>query len=91
LLPISQTPLAFSLLLKPQYPQALLTTLGDASRLLSELTPAQRELWHWRIAIGSLNYAVQEPRYIKTATLSLQTALVLDRMLRDEAPPPAGA
>jgi hypothetical protein len=88
LLPNNNTPLAFPLTLKPDYSPQTIATLGEAAKFLTELTEEQRERGCWKIAIGSLGAAVREPRYIKTATLSLQTALILERMLAD---PPESA
>jgi hypothetical protein len=55
-----------------------IATIADASALFSTLTPAQKETSHWRIAVRMLSHAVREPAYLRAATLSLQTALVLD-------------
>jgi hypothetical protein len=77
---LSDTPLAFPLVCK----ETVVDTLGDAFRLLSELTPDQRDQFHWRNAIHTLNTATKEPRYITTATITLQTALVLSGMLVPE-------
>jgi hypothetical protein len=83
LLPNNNTPLAFPLTLKPDYSPQTIATLGEAAKFLTELTEEQRERGCWKIAIGALGAAVREPRYIKTATLSLQTALILERILAD--------
>jgi hypothetical protein len=60
---------------------AVLATVGDAIRLCAELSPEQREEYHWKLAIHSLNIAIKELRYINTATINLQTALNLGGML----------
>ena len=80
---ISTTPLAFELVCK----DGVLSTIGDAVRMLGELTPEQRQIHHWKLAIHLLNSAIKEPRYIKSATIALQTALNLSGML---AQPPDG-
>jgi hypothetical protein len=62
--------------------------IGEAEDLLHALSDAERASNHWRIAIRMLDNAVREPSYLKTATLSLQTALALDGRLDhlNEAP-----
>ena len=78
----SATPLAFPLICK----DTTLDTLGDAVRLLGELTPDERDEFCWHIAGHMVNTAIKEPRYIKAATITLQTALTLNRMLAPETP-----
>jgi hypothetical protein len=41
----------------------------------------QRERFHWVVAVRMLDHALREPRYLKAATISFQTALVLDGVL----------
>jgi hypothetical protein len=55
--------------------------------MLGELTPEQREQHCWKLAVHLLNTVIKEPRYIKSATITLQTALDLSGML---AQPPDG-
>jgi hypothetical protein len=74
---ISNTPLAFELVCK----EITLATIGDALRMFGELTSEQRETYWWSAAIHMLNNAVKEPRYITTATITLQTALTLSGLL----------
>lgn len=81
---IGSTPLAFELACT----NATLTTMGNAVRLIAGLTPGQREIHFWKIAIHSLNIAVKEPRYIKAATINLQTALNLSGMLAQRSDTP---
>jgi hypothetical protein len=87
LLPNTNTPLAFPLKLKPFYIPQTITTLGEATRFLAELPEETRQRGCWKIAIGTLAAAVREPSYIKTATLSLQAALTLERMLQEPSDP----
>lgn len=87
LLPNNNTLLAFPLTLRPGFSPQTIATLGEAAKFLTELTEEQRERGYWKIAIGSLGAAVREPSYIKTATLSLQAALTLERMLADPPDP----
>jgi hypothetical protein len=61
-----------------------MSDIGDVADLFEALTDAQRHSSHWNIAIRMLDHALSEPAYLKTATLSLQTALAMDAML----PPP---
>jgi hypothetical protein len=56
-------------------------TIGDAAKLFETLTEEQRETSHWSIAIRMMDHALREPTYLKTATLSLQTALAMDGLL----------
>jgi hypothetical protein len=51
------------------------------NHVTDELTPEQRDTYWWKIAIHTLNNAIKEPRYIKAATVTLQTALNLSGML----------
>lgn len=64
----------------------VLATVGEAAIYLAGLTPAQRDKGHWTIAIRMLNNALKEPTYLRTATMSLQTALVLDGILASPHP-----
>jgi len=61
-----------------------ISEIGDVADLFESLTEAQRDSSHWSIAIRMLDQALIEPAYLKTATLSLQTALAMDGLL----PPP---
>jgi hypothetical protein len=79
---ISSTPLAFELACKDR----VLTTIGDAVRLFGELTPEERETYWWMSAVQTVNTAIKEPRYVRAATITLQTALNLSGKL---AQPPA--
>lgn len=53
-------------------------TVGEAADFLSALAEDQRQRNHWRIAIRMLDNAFREPAYLMAATMSLQTALVMD-------------
>ena len=63
---------------------AITSFIGDVVDLFDSLTETQRNSSHWSIAIRMLDQALIEPAYLKTATLSLQTALAMDGLL----PPP---
>jgi hypothetical protein len=65
-------------------------TVGDAVKLFETLTLVQRDANHWRIAIRMMDHAIREASYLKTATLSLQTALAMDGLLDhlNESPMP---
>ena len=56
-------------------------TVGDVERYLRALSDRQMECAHWEIATRMLANAMREPAYLKAATLSLQTALMLDGLL----------
>ena len=72
------SPLAFPLTLKSG---EVIETVGDAASYFGTLTEEKREHGHWQIAVRMLNHALDQPAYLKTATMSLQTALVLDGLL----------
>jgi hypothetical protein len=55
--------------------------VGDAADYLARLTEEQREQNHWKVAIRMLNIALKEPTYLRAATMSLQTALILEGTL----------
>jgi hypothetical protein len=63
-----------------------IATVGEAADYFARLSLDQRDLSHWKIAIRMLNNALREPIYLKTATMSLQTALVLDGILAHPGP-----
>jgi hypothetical protein len=58
-----------------------IATLRDASLFFATLTPEERDEAHWRIAIRMLANAVKQPTYMKTASISLQTAFVIEGLL----------
>jgi hypothetical protein len=58
-----------------------ISEIGDAAELFEALPDAKRQASHWSIAIRMLDHALAEPAYLKTATLSLQTALAMDGLL----------
>jgi hypothetical protein len=64
----------------------IIETVGEAADYFAALTLDQRDQSHWRIAIRMLNNALKQPNYLKTATMSLQAALVLDGILADPHP-----
>jgi hypothetical protein len=59
----------------------MVASIGEAADLLHALSEAERSSNHWRIAIRMLDNAIREQSYLKTATLSLQTALAMDGRL----------
>lgn len=58
-----------------------ITTVGQAADYLSVLSEERRQKNHWRLAIRMLDAAFREPAYLKAASMSLQTALVMDGLL----------
>jgi hypothetical protein len=74
----SVSPLAFPLTLKSGQ---VIETVGDAASYFGTLTEEKRGQGHWQIAVKMLNHALDQPTYLKTATISLQTALVLEGVL----------
>ena len=77
------TPLPFPLELKDG---RRFTVVGDAVAYFKHLSQAQQEAHYWRRAIQMFDTAAQEPTYLRTATICLQTALLMDQLL---AEPPA--
>ena len=55
--------------------------VGAAADYLSGLTEEQCDQNHWKVAVRMLNIALKEPTYLSAATMSLQTALILDGIL----------
>jgi hypothetical protein len=72
------TSLAFTLELRDG---RSIARVGEAAAYLAGLTQDQREAGHWKVAIRMLNNAIKEPSYLQAATMSLQTALLLDGLL----------
>jgi hypothetical protein len=64
----------------------VIATVGEAAAWFADLSLEQRDKGHWTIAIRMLNKALKEPTYLKTATMSLQTALILDGILASPHP-----
>jgi hypothetical protein len=64
----------------------VIATVGEAAAWFAGLTLEQRDKGHWMIAIRMLNNALKEPNYLKTATMSLQTALILEGILASPHP-----
>jgi len=76
------SPLAFSLILKDG---RAIGTVGEAADFLSAMTSEARERLHWKTAIVMLDRAMQESRYLMTASINLRSALVLERLLDEPA------
>jgi hypothetical protein len=77
------SPLTFSLTLNNGQ---VIETVGDAAAYFGTLSADQLGQHHWKVAVRMLDNALNQPTYLKTATMSLQTALLLDGIL---ASPPA--
>jgi len=75
-----RSPLAFPIALNDG---RMLETVGDAADYLSKLHSDQRERPHWKMVIMMFNNAMREPRYLRTATVNLRSALVYDRLVDD--------
>ena len=73
-----QTPLAFEIELVDG---STIKTVGDIETYLRHLNADQHLNSHWGIAVRMFANAMHEPAYLKTATMSFQTALALDGML----------
>ena len=72
------SPLSFSMTLLDGQ---VIETVGDAAAYFGTLSPDQLDLYHWQVAVRMLDHALDQPTYLMTATISLQSALVLDRLL----------
>ena len=72
------SPLAFPLTLKSGQ---VIETVGDAASYFGTLTEEKCGQSHWRVAVRMLNNALDQPTYLKTATMSLQTALLMEGLL----------
>lgn len=72
------TSLAFTLELRDG---RSIARVGEAADYLASLTQDQRDASHWKLAIRMLNNAIKEPSYLRAATMSLQTAFMLDGTL----------
>ena len=72
------SPLAFALTLKSG---KVIEMVGDAASYFGTLTEEKCAQSHWRVAVRMLNNALDQPTYLKTATMSLQTALLLEGLL----------
>jgi hypothetical protein len=59
----------------------VIETVGDAAAYLGKLSEDRLDQHHWKVAVRMLDNALTQPTYLKTATLSLQTALLMDRVL----------
>jgi hypothetical protein len=58
-----------------------LETVGDAEAYLSDLSDRQQDNDHWGIAVRMFDNALQQPAYLKAATMALQTAMAMDGLL----------
>jgi hypothetical protein len=76
------SPLPLSLVLKDG---RAINTVGEAAVFLSGLTEESRERAHWKKAILMLNHAMRESRYLMTATINLQSALLYERLMEPPA------
>ena len=72
------SPLAFPLTL---IDGQVIETVGDAAAYFGTLSADQLEQHHSQTAVRMLDNALNQPTYLKTATMSLQTALLIDRVL----------
>lgn len=59
----------------------VIRTVGDATDYFSSLSADQRERNYWIVAIKMFQHAIEERSYLTAATMSLQTALLMDGLL----------
>ena len=83
--PTLVTPLSFPLLLKDG---TRLAVVGDAVIYFNRLSEQRRRIHYWQRAILTFNAAAKESAYLRTATICLETALLMDQLLAD---PPSAA
>ena len=81
------TPLPFPLQLNDG---VRLTTLGDAVIYFTRLSEKQQQTHYWQRAIRMFDTAAAEPTCLRTATICLQTALLMDGLLSDPQTVPEG-
>jgi hypothetical protein len=74
------TPLSFPLVLADR---RAIVTVADAKALLNDLTEGQRNAGYWRVATRMLDVARRETAYLKAATISLQSALLLQGLIEN--------
>jgi hypothetical protein len=72
------SPLAFPLTLKSGQ---VIETVGDAASYFGALTEERRGHSYWQVAVRMLNHALDQPAHLRTATMSLQTALLMEGLL----------
>lgn len=77
----NHTPISFALRLMDG---RTLRLVGEVGQFFADLSQDQRSLSHWQVAIRMFSHAMSEPAYLKAATMSLQTALLLDGLLLSE-------
>jgi len=73
-----ETPLSFEIELVDG---SRIKTVGDVELYLRQLSEERQLNSHWEIAVRMFASAMREPAYLKTATMSFQTALALDGLL----------
>ena len=56
-------------------------TVGDAETYFRNLNAEQHQKSHWDTAVRMFAIAMREPAYLRGATLSLENALALDRLI----------
>jgi hypothetical protein len=72
------SPLAFPLTLNDGQ---VTETVGDAAAYFGTLSTDQLEQHHWKVAVRMLDNALNQPTYLRTATMTFQTALLIDGIL----------
>jgi hypothetical protein len=59
----------------------VIETVGDAAAYFGALSAEQLTQHHWKVAVRMLDNALNQPTYLRTATMSLQTALLFEGIL----------
>jgi hypothetical protein len=72
------SPLAFPLTLESGQ---IIEPVGDAASYFGTLSEEKCGHSHGQIAVRMLNHVLDQPTYLKTATMSLQTALLMEGLL----------
>ena len=81
----NETPLSHPLLLKPGHSSEIIRTIGDAARFIVKLPKENEKSLHWMLAgacLEAVDRHPEDPSLLDTATMSVENALVTDKMLR---------
>jgi hypothetical protein len=71
----NDTPLSYPLVLVDE---TVIATVGEAVLYIASLPPVYREWVHWQTASRTITRAALDPDYLQAATITLQTALLID-------------
>ena len=69
-----------------RFKERTLETVGDAITLFSKLSSEQVDCHYWRRAIIMMHTAINYRQFLKTATINLETATLMDRPTSAQQP-----